>query len=186
MPNNKIQTEWDRINILKKKLRETTNLKGRARAIVSFAKTGKWGTGLWAYRPTWKRAHGPMSLQAYVKTGSRAYGPTGIRAYGPNDIRIYGLTGLRAYGPTGLQAFGPTNSRAYEPTGPTDLRTCGITDPLVISNHFEENKDQFDLEHFKSNRNCLKDSIYSSKDFICRFYSVGKAAKTRHETFREP
>ena len=103
-----------------------------------------------------------MSLQAYVKTGSRAYGPTG------------------------LQAHGLTKSRAYEPTGPTDLRTCGITDPLVISNHFEENKDQFDLEHFKSNRNCLKDSIYSSKDFINRFYSVGKAAKTRHETFREP
>ena len=109
MPNNKIQTEWDRINILKKKLRETTNLKGRARAIVSFAKTGKWGTGLWAYRPTWKRAHGPMSLQAYMKTGSRAYGPTGLQAHG--------LTGLRAYGPTGIRAYGHTGIRAYGHTG---------------------------------------------------------------------
>ena len=117
----------------------------------------------------------------YGPSGLRVYGPTGLRAYGSTGLRAYGPTGLRAYGPTGLQAF-----RAYEPTGPTDLRTCGIMDPLVISNHFEENKDQFDLEHFKSNRNCLKDSIYSSKDFIYRFYSVGKAAKTRHETFREP
>ena len=100
----------------KRKLREATNLKGRARAIA-LAKDGQMG-------------YGPMSLQAYVETGSRAYGPTGLRAYGPTDPRGYGLTGLRAYGLTGLRA-----------RGPTDLRTCGITDPLVISNQFEENKD---------------------------------------------
>lgn len=80
----------------KRKLREATNLKGRARAIVSFAKDGQMG-------------YEPMSLQACVKTGSRAYGPTGLQAHGP--------MGLWAYGPTGLQAYGPTGLGAYEHTG---------------------------------------------------------------------
>ena len=80
----------------KRKLREATNLKGRTRAIVSFAKDGQMG-------------YEPMSLQACVKTGSRAYGITGPRAYGP--------TGLQAYGPTGLGAYEHTGLGAYEHTG---------------------------------------------------------------------
>ena len=71
----------------KRKLREATNLKGRARAIA-LAKDGQMG-------------YGPMSLQAYVETGSRAYGPTGLRTHGATGLRAYGLTGLRAYGLTG-------------------------------------------------------------------------------------
>ena len=74
----------------KRKLREATNLKGRARAIVSFAKDGQMG-------------YEPMSLQACVKTGSRAYGPAGLQAHGPMGLRAYGPWGLGAYEHTGIR-----------------------------------------------------------------------------------